>query len=108
MVQSKQCPKCSGSMAEGFVANVTHGGAGVSSWIEGAPQKSKWTGLRLSGKARSEIASWRCRSCGFLEQYAPAAPDRAHETAQRSQALLIVVVALAVMLAVLGAVLVVR
>jgi hypothetical protein len=95
-------------MAEGFVVDASHGTMGVSSWIEGAPEKSLWTGVKLSGKGRTEIATWRCNRCGFLEHYAAAAPDRSHEAKQRSQALLVVAAALAILLLVLGAVLVSR
>ena len=108
MTQSKQCPKCSGSMAEGFVVDATHGGAAVSSWVEGAPEKSVWTGLKLTGRPRSEIATWRCNRCGFLEHYASAAPDRRHESAQRAQVVMAVAVTLAVLLVVVAAVLVLR
>ena len=108
MSQSKQCPKCAGSMSEGFVMDATHGGVSVSSWIEGAPVKSAWTGLRIGGRARSEIASWRCNRCGFLEHYATAQPDRSHEAVQRSRVLLVVASLLAVLLVILGAVLLLR
>jgi hypothetical protein len=108
MAQSKQCPKCSGSMVEGFTVDVTHGSTAVSSWVEGAPQKSIWTGVNLSGRPRTDIASWRCRSCGFLEHYAPATPDRKHEQAQKAQVLLVLAIALGTMLLILGAVLIVR
>jgi len=95
-------------MIEGFVVDVSHGTMAASSWIEGAPEKSVFTGVKVGGKGRSRIASWRCRSCGFIEHYAPAAPDLSHETEQRKQVLLTVVVALAVLAAVLGAVLALR
>ncbi len=81
---------------------------GVLSWIEGPPQKSMWTGLKLSGRARSEIVTWRCNRCGFLEQYAVATPDRSREKAERSQALLVVLISLAAVLGILGLVLVLR
>ncbi len=108
MPQSKQCPKCSGSMAEGFVVDATHGGAAVSSWIEGAPQRSPWTGLKLTGTPRSEIATWRCNRCGFLEHYAVAAPDRSHEMAQRKQVVVVVAIAFAILLPLLAAALLLR
>jgi hypothetical protein len=95
-------------MAEGFVVDATHGGIGVSSWIEGAPEKSIWTGVKLSGRGRSEIASWRCGRCGFLEHYAVAAPDRKHEAAEGKQVLLVLAMVLGAVLAVLGAVLALR
>ena len=107
-MQSKQCPKCSGSMTEGFVLDATHGAMTVSSWVEGAPVKSMWTGVKLSGRARSEVASWRCNRCGFLEHYAAATPDRKHEAAQRSQALMVVGITSAILLLVLGAALLLK
>jgi rubredoxin len=108
MPQPRQCPKCHGSLAEGFVVDASHGTMGVSSWVEGAPEKSIWTGVKLRGRGRSEIASWRCGNCGFLEHYAPAAPHRKHESAQSKQALIAVAISLAVLVLVLGAVLAFR
>jgi len=70
MAQSKQCPKCGGAMVDGFVVDHTHGGVGVASWVEGAPEKSFWLGLKLRGKRTLGIATWRCGRCGFLESYA--------------------------------------
>ena len=95
-------------MAEGFIVDATHGSNGVSSWIEGAPEKSIWTGVKLSGRGRTEIASWRCSRCGFLEHYAAAAPDRQHESAQSKQALLVVALVLAAVGVVLALVLALR
>ena len=71
MARSRECPKCGGAMAEGFVVDKTDSGARVPGWVEGKPQKSVWTGLKLRGKPRLEIVTWRCRRCGFLESYAP-------------------------------------
>jgi len=44
MTQSKQCPKCAGAMAEGFVVDHTHGNSAVASWVAGDPVKSFWLG----------------------------------------------------------------
>ena len=87
MPQLKQCPKCTGSMAEGFVVDATHGSAAVSTWVEGAAERSVWTGVKLSGRPRSEIVAWRCHRCGFLEHYAPATPDRSREATETRQVL---------------------
>jgi hypothetical protein len=95
-------------MAEGFVLDATHGGVAASSWVEGAPEKNVWTGIKLAGRARAEISSWRCGRCGFLELYTAATPDRSHEAAQTKQALLVVAVSLAFLLLVVGAVLLLR
>jgi hypothetical protein len=95
-------------MAEGFVVDVSHGTMAVTSWVEGAAEKSAWTGLKLSGRGRSEIATWRCNRCGFLEQYAVATPDRSMEAAQRKQVLLVVAITLATLLVVAGAAVLLR
>ena len=70
MARSRTCPKCQGSMSEGFLLDQTYGSRGVSSWVEGAPEKSIWVGVKLHGRKPIEIATWRCGSCGFLESYA--------------------------------------
>lgn len=70
-MRSNTCPKCQGSMSEGFVPTVTtRGTRTVSSWVEGTPKKSLWLGLKLGSKARLEIQTWRCGRCGYLESYA--------------------------------------
>jgi ribosomal protein S27AE len=94
MPQPKQCPKCAGSMAEGFVLDRAHGAVGVSSWVEGMPERSVWTGVRLRGRAQSAIATWRCGRCGFLESYASGEPDGSL-AAQKKAAGLIVALAVA-------------
>ncbi|HYG47203.1 MAG TPA: hypothetical protein VD846_04590 [Allosphingosinicella sp.] len=71
MAQSKQCSKCGGGMATGYVVDKTYGGAEVTSWVEGEPRKSIWVGLKLGGTKPIEITTWRCQRCGFLESYAP-------------------------------------
>ncbi len=70
MARSKNCPKCQGSMTEGFLLDRTQGGRGLTSWVEGTPQKSIWVGVKLGGKKPMEVATWRCGSCGYLESYA--------------------------------------
>lgn len=72
MANASQCPKCGGAMIRGFIVDKTHGGTAVPAWVEGEPRKSLWTGLKLRGRTRIEIATSRCRSCFFLESYAPA------------------------------------
>ena len=42
-------------------------------WVEGEPQYSIWTGLKLRGKERLPVTTYRCSRCGFLESYAEAA-----------------------------------
>ena len=74
-MSKRECPKCQSSMAEGWVLDSAHGGArAVSSWVEGAPDR-KWWGIQLGKIKPLDIQSWRCKRCGYLEQYA-LAPTR--------------------------------
>jgi hypothetical protein len=70
MARSKTCPKCQASMVEGFIIDKGEASRAVSSWLEGAPDKSIWVGVKLGGQTPIEIVTWRCGSCGFLESYA--------------------------------------
>ncbi|HEY4218733.1 MAG TPA: hypothetical protein VGM67_16440 [Gemmatimonadaceae bacterium] len=65
------CVKCGSAMEEGFVLDHTYGGRVQSEWVEGAPQLSRWTGLKTKGKDQVPIATFRCTRCGYLESYAP-------------------------------------
>lgn len=70
MMRSNSCPKCQGTMSEGFVLDngpYTHI---VSNWVQGAPEKNMWTGVKLRGRTQYPIQTWRCGRCGFLESYA--------------------------------------
>jgi len=57
-------------MEPGYVLDEGYGKRGPAKWVEGAPQFSMWTGLKLSGRRRIEVATYRCRNCGYLESYA--------------------------------------
>lgn len=66
------CPRCGGRFQEGFILDRgDHGSQGLATWVEGQPEKSFWTGLKLRGRARYGIMTLRCTQCGFLESYAP-------------------------------------
>lgn len=58
-------------MEPGYVIDEGYGTRTVANWVAGEPEKSIWTGLKLRGKARLKVVTWRCRRCGFLESYAP-------------------------------------
>ena len=68
--RSLSCPRCSGSMEPGYIIDESYGKSGPEKWVEGTPEWSVWTGLKLRGKAKLEVSTYRCRSCGFLESYA--------------------------------------
>ena len=68
-VEQRKCPKCHGEMAEGFVPDFCQS-VKPPEWFEGTPERSFWTGVKLSGKARFQIRTYRCVKCGYLESYA--------------------------------------
>ena len=101
---SRQCPKCAGSMSEGFVADRTHhSAAAVPSWVEGQPERSVWTGLKLGGKPRIDIATWRCTRCGFLEQYASGGPSQHDAVNKQLQRVVVIVAIVAALVAAIAA-----
>ncbi|GMV15619.1 MAG: hypothetical protein HS104_25680 [Polyangiaceae bacterium] len=65
-----QCPKCESEMEQGFVLDNTYGARLVSQWAPGAPLKSFWTRTKLPEEDLIPIGTYRCSSCGYLEQYA--------------------------------------
>lgn len=71
--RAPSCAKCGGGMDEGFVMDEGYGSRHAAHWVEGAPVRSLWTGLKLKGRTRLPVRSWRCRRCHYLEQYAPPA-----------------------------------
>lgn len=70
-MRSSACPKCQGSMTRGFLLeqNANHGYE-PAKWVEGEPVKSFWFGLKLKGRSKLSVETWRCGRCGFLENYA--------------------------------------
>jgi len=62
------CAKCQGEMKEGFVLDWGHGAAIASQWAPGEPRYSLWFGVHV--EERLKIKSFRCNSCGYLENYA--------------------------------------
>ena len=76
------CPKCSGKMEEGFIYDQFDAIRLVSKWVEGVPEKSMWTGVKIKGRKTIETRTFRCDKCGFLESYAksPTGPWRYFST----------------------------
>ena len=65
-----QCPKCGGSMEEGFIIENDHGGGrSVTRWQSGAPEKG-FFGMVKKKEPQYPVRSMRCGRCGFLENYA--------------------------------------
>ena len=70
-MHSRSCPRCAGRMARGFVIDATDSARKVSQWVEGEPEKSMWTGVKLKGRKLIDIETFRCERCHLLESYAP-------------------------------------
>ena len=69
--ETTRCPKCQGEMEPGFLLDKAHYDVPqAAEWLEGAPEKSFWSGLKTKGKDRFPVRTNRCRECGFLESYA--------------------------------------
>ena len=68
--RSPACLRCSGTMEPGYIVDEGYGTYGTGKWVEGAPERSIWTGLKLRGKAKKDVTTYRCRRCGYLESYA--------------------------------------
>jgi len=57
-------------MTEGFVMEIPNGRIAVNSWVEGAPEKSFWTGIKFRNKRRHPFKTYCCDQCGYMESYA--------------------------------------
>ena len=71
-MQLPTCPKCASVMELGFIIDkgMPNGSTSAPEWAEGAPERSFWSGLKLAGRERHAVTSFRCPSCGYLEAYA--------------------------------------
>jgi hypothetical protein len=66
-----ECPRCGRKMQKGFLIDRgDHNAPGVPRWVEGAPEKSFWTGLKTKDRLIIPVMTYRCAGCGFLESYA--------------------------------------
>ena len=65
------CPKCSAKMARGFLVDHNYYGVAESQWADGTPEVSVWTdSVKMRGRERRTVETYRCESCGYLESYA--------------------------------------
>ena len=73
--ETPECPKCRRPMQRGFLLDGRHAERrSVSEWVEGAPEKSFWSGLKIGDRRVMPVTTWRCERCGYLESYAHPAP----------------------------------
>lgn len=70
-VDRVQCRNCGRTMSRGFIVDKgEQNRPGVARWVEGLPEKSFWTGLKLKGRRQVPVTVLRCERCGLLESYA--------------------------------------
>ena len=69
---SPMCPDCQRAMQGGFLLDRgDSSGNAVAQWVEGPPEKSIWTGLKLKGRRRMNVYAWRCPGCTQVRLFAP-------------------------------------
>ena len=57
-------------MEPGYIVDEGYGSRTVAKWIAGEPERSVLTGLKVRGKDKLDVSTYRCRRCGYLESYA--------------------------------------
>ena len=67
---TNRCPKCNGEMVQGFTYGRDGPNRVVSTWVEGAPEKSFWQSAKVPAEKCVPVGTFRCSVCGFLESYA--------------------------------------
>lgn len=71
--QGSPCLRCGGTMETGFVADKAHYSVpGTQKWVEGPPEPSFWSGLRMKDREVIPVITFRCEKCGWLDSYAQA------------------------------------
>jgi len=68
MVESKQYPKCAGTMVQGFLKEISNYGNNRNFF---APANEAPFPVKGVLSQRREIILYRCEKCGFVEMYAP-------------------------------------
>ena len=65
-VEAPKCPRCTGEMEVGFLL----GRMQVEKWVSGPPERNWIGGVKMNTRS-FPVETWRCKSCGYLESYAP-------------------------------------
>lgn len=69
-MRAPECLRCQGRMETGFTVDEGYGTRTATKWVEGVPERSIWTGLKIRGKRQLAVETWRCTRCGWLDGYA--------------------------------------
>jgi predicted nucleic-acid-binding Zn-ribbon protein len=70
MSEANKCPKCDGTMQEGFIFDDGYVNLTASRWVADAPELAFGRWVKVAGKEQYQIRSFRCVKCGYLESYA--------------------------------------
>ena len=72
MAEEYVCSRCGGRMDAGFLLDRRQYSSpqGTAQWVEGILEWSFWMGIKLKGRRRYEVVTFRCEACGYLESYA--------------------------------------
>jgi hypothetical protein len=66
MERNTKCLKCQRVMQKGYIPDATYGGVVLGTWVE-----TGFLGaIKLKGKTRRTITTYRCNSCGYLASHA--------------------------------------
>ena len=66
------CPECNTNMELGFIPDRDQAYY-APIWVAGKPIWSAWFGtIRLKGRTKYPVATYRCPKCGYLKSYAAA------------------------------------
>jgi hypothetical protein len=66
------CPDCQRRMEGGYLLDRAHATHEVGTWVEGAPEKSFWGGIKNKKNVRQlTVYAWRCPGCKQVRLYAP-------------------------------------
>lgn len=70
MPNTPVCASCGVEMEGGFLLEHSGSGPANTLWVEGPPERSRWTGLKLRGRRQLPTYAWRCPRCSEVRLYA--------------------------------------
>jgi ribosomal protein L37E len=67
--QASTCLRCGGPTEPGMLVDHGYGIIYPLAWVAGAPRWSRWFGLRLAGRPKLPVVTYRCTRCGRTESF---------------------------------------
>lgn len=65
-----ECTGCRRPMEAGYFVDHGYGAVYPVGWVAGVASWSRWLGLRLKGKTKVPVTTFRCPGCGRLDSFA--------------------------------------